>query len=54
MAGLTKEQRAEREAAKVAEQVEDGLIAMNKKGETLRVHPSCVKAHERAGWKVTA
>lgn len=52
MAGLTKEQRAEREAAKAAEQVEDGLVEMSKAGETLRVHPSCVKSHQAAGWKL--
>jgi hypothetical protein len=56
MAGLTREQRAEREAAKEAEPeaVDDGLIEVTKGDETLRVHPSCVKAHLSAGWKVKA
>lgn len=26
------------------------LVEMTKGGETLRVHPSCVAAHQRAGW----
>lgn len=70
MAGLTKEQRAERAAAKAAEDEaakraaeeaakaaedgseDDGLIAVVKDGEPLRVHPSCVGAHVRAGWKL--
>lgn len=34
------------------EQVQDGLVPMAKDGEVLDVHPSCVKAHESAGWKV--
>lgn len=75
MAGLTREQRAAREALKAAGAVEsrpddadhgiqasgltvdgdaleqsDGLTAMSKDGETLRVHPTCVKAHQSAGW----
>jgi hypothetical protein len=25
---------------------------MTKAGEVIEVHPSCVKAHEQAGWKV--
>lgn len=29
---------------------DDGLVAMRKDGETLRVHPSCVVAHQRKGW----
>ena len=28
----------------------DGLTAMYKGSETLRVHPSCVQAHKSAGW----
>lgn len=28
------------------------LVAMTKAGEVIEVHPSCVKAHEQAGWKV--
>lgn len=51
MAGLTKAQRAERDAKEHEEQ-DDGLIAMQKDGETLLVHPSCVKSHEAVGWKV--
>ena len=50
MAGLTKAQRSEREAAQ--QPVEDGLIAMTKNGETTYVHPSCVKSHEAVGWSM--
>lgn len=28
----------------------DGLVLMTKDGESIAVHPSCVKAHEIAGW----
>ena len=49
MAGLTKEMRAERAAQ---EQEDDGLVAMVKDGEELRIHPTCVQAHKEAGWKV--
>lgn len=54
MAGLTREQRAEREAAKELkdEPVADGLVEVHKNGETLRVHPSCVRAHQSGGWKL--
>lgn len=55
MAGLTKARRAERDAEKQVEQVDaadDGLIAMNKDGESVRVHPTCVKSHQAAGWKL--
>jgi hypothetical protein len=54
MAGLTREQRAEREAAKESkdEPVADGLVEVTKNGQTLRVHPSCLKAHHAAGWKL--
>lgn len=31
---------------------DDGLVEVEKEGETLRVHPSCVKAHQAVGWKV--
>lgn len=64
MAGLTREQRAMREAAKQdAKQVEqqpdpsarhdDGLVEMSKDEETTRVHPTCVKSHRDAGWRLT-
>jgi hypothetical protein len=55
MANLTREQRAEREAAAQAaaeQQQDNGLIAMTKDGQTLRVHPSTVKSHQTAGWKL--
>lgn len=54
MAGLTKAQRAEREAQHEAQETptDDGLIAMSKDGETMRVHPSCVTAHVSLGWQV--
>ena len=48
MAGLTKEQRAERDAAKQ----DDGLIEMHKGGEVIRVHPTCVKSHQAVGWRI--
>lgn len=55
MAGLTREQRAER-AARAAHQahddVEDGLVEMVKGGEVARVHPTTVKSHQAAGWKL--
>lgn len=51
MAGLTKEQRAER-AAQRAAHVDDGLVEMVKGSETSRVHPTAVKSHQAAGWKL--
>ena len=30
----------------------EGLVNMHKDGTTLHVHPTTVKAHEQAGWKV--
>lgn len=30
---------------------EEGLVKVWKDGEGLWVHPSCVAAHEEAGWK---
>lgn len=30
----------------------ESLVKMTKDGETLAVHPSCVAAHRRAGWKL--
>lgn len=39
--------------AKAKEQPQDDeLVLVEKDGEQLRVHPSCVKAHADAGWKV--
>jgi hypothetical protein len=29
---------------------DDGLVAMTKNGDTLRVNPNTVDAHKRAGW----
>jgi hypothetical protein len=59
MAGLTREQRTEREAAKAAaeakaeaKQPEAGLIRMTKDGEHIDVHPTCVASHKAAGWKL--
>lgn len=37
---------------KKQESAQDDLVAMTKAGEVIEVHPSCVKAHEQAGWKV--
>lgn len=33
-------------------QIESGLVRMAKDGETIDVHPSCVKAHEQIGWRI--
>ena len=54
MAGLTKEQRAERAAqdGDNLSPVDDGLVAMVKAGEEIRVHPTCVQGHKESGWKV--
>ena len=56
MAGLTKEQRAERaeRAAQIAYEagLADGLVEMVKAGEVARVHPTTVKSHQAAGWKI--
>jgi hypothetical protein len=38
-------------AVKEAESTE-GLVKMHKDGTHLHVHPTTVKAHESAGWKV--
>lgn len=39
------------DAAKVV--VDDvELVAVRKDGDTIDVHPSCLAAHVRAGWKV--
>jgi len=29
---------------------DDGLVAMRKGGESLRVHPTCVADHKSLGW----
>jgi hypothetical protein len=43
--------KVEPQAAPKAAKVDDShLVEMTKGGETLRVHPSCVAAHQRAGW----
>lgn len=55
MAGLTKEERAAREAKKADEQKApaepaEGLVRVQKSGEALDVHPSCLAAHKALGW----
>jgi hypothetical protein len=40
-------------AAKAAEEAA-GLVTMTKDGVTLPVHPTCVCAHQAAGWEVAA
>lgn len=54
MAGLTKEQRAAREAEKAEEKAmgrpEEGLVRVVKNGEALDVHPTCLAAHKAQGW----
>lgn len=56
MAGLTKAQRAERDAVKQvelqAENTAEILVTMTKDGEELEIHPTCVHAHEAAGWAI--
>ena len=48
---MTKEERAAQAAAKrAAAAADEGLVRMTKGDESLDVHPSCVAAHERAGW----
>lgn len=39
-------------APKAAKVDDSHLVEMTKGGESLRVHPSCVQAHQRAGWSV--
>lgn len=39
-------------AALDAPQEDAGLVLMAKEGESLNVHPTCVRAHINAGWKV--
>lgn len=39
-------------APKAAKVDDSHLVEMTKGGATLRVHPSCVQAHQRAGWSV--
>lgn len=41
-------------APNAPEQEDAALVAMTKDGVTLKVHPSCVDAHARIGWKVRA
>lgn len=53
MAGLTKEQRAAKAANELAAESQSDLVSMHKDSETIEVHPTCVKAHLDAGWKVT-
>lgn len=48
-------EQAGEEQAPAAEQAgEDAsfLVTVRKGSEVLEVHPSCLAAHERAGWKV--
>lgn len=51
---MAKQDTAEQspEAQKAAK--EAGLVRMFKDGQTTYVHPTCVKAHEHAFWKVVA
>ena len=51
MAGLTREQRAERAALlAITEQRDDGLITVINGADELRIHPTCLKAHQSQGW----
>lgn len=38
-------------AIETVDVADDGLVEVSKGSETLRVHPTCVKAHAEAGWK---
>jgi len=56
MAGLTKSQRAQRAAgqaapAQAANPDEPELVTMEKDGQTMAVHPTCVHAHRLVNWK---
>jgi hypothetical protein len=55
MAGLTKARRAQREAPQATPAppapVDPGLVLMEKDGERLAVHPTCVHSHQLAKWK---
>lgn len=42
--------KVEPTAPKAAKVDDSHLVEMTKGGETLLVHPSCVVAHQRAGW----
>jgi hypothetical protein len=37
-------------ALRAAPEDSDGLVAVTKNGETLRVNPATVEAHKKAGW----
>lgn len=37
-------------ATRAATETDDGLVAMTKNGDTLRINPVTVEAHKRAGW----
>ncbi len=43
--------RLEKDEPKPKAPVDDGLIALSKNGETLRVHPSCEIEHRKLGWE---
>lgn len=40
----------ESQGATVEDSTDDGLVEVSKGSESLRVHPTCVKAHAEAGW----
>jgi hypothetical protein len=48
MADNDKTKKADVKEAEAA--ADDGLVEMSKGFEVSRVHPTCVKDHERAGW----
>lgn len=58
MAGLTKSQHAQRAAGQAAPApsaapvpIDSGLVLMEKDGEQIAVHPTCVHSHRLAKWK---
>lgn len=49
---VEKKAEAKVDAPKALAEPSDGLVKMKKDDEILRVHQTCVKSHEGAGWKI--
>ena len=47
-----KEAEAKKAAEKRAAWNKKNLVTMEKDGAELAVHPDCVAAHEKAGWRI--
>jgi hypothetical protein len=52
MAEETTKDKPEADQKKQDQKKSDGLIKMSKNGETIKVHPTCVKGHEFVGWRL--